>query len=262
MKQNIWNINKTIKSIFLILFLYMVPSIIAQTDTIKTTINFVPPVIKSEENVTSSSVLSTKVPNFRVPDEERIEKFREDNRFQYDMQAHGLSWWNKFKMFLKDQFNRIFGTAAKSGLLGYIILIVVVLLIVFIILKIAGIDYKQVIGRKKLDTEEIEIYSENVHEMNFDSLISSALKNKNYRLAIRFMYLKNLKALTDKRIINWDANKTNTSYLYEIQDENIRGKFIDTTLIFDYVWYGDFPIDENSFSAASEKLNELNKMVN
>lgn len=211
--------------------------------------------------VYTSKPIDFPSPEFRTPPDEKIEKYRQDKRFQYDAKKVNAGWWERILEWLSDKINGVFRIPSAMGAMGYVFIVVLIIPVVLIIMKLAGVDFSTIIGRKKLDTPEIDIYSENVHEMDFDTLISNALKNKDYRLAVRFLYLKNLKALADKGFIKWDVNKTNTSYQYEIQDDNIRHEFLDTTFIFDYVWYGEFPIDEHDYSKAYNELDNFNKML-
>ena len=101
---------------------------------------------------------------------------------------------------------------------------------------------------------------ENLKEVNFETLIEDALKEKNYRLATRYLYLKSLKLLTNKDIIEWHYDKTNSEYLNEIKNENTKSVFKRISYIYDYVWYGEFPIDEavyNKNISDFEKINTL-----
>ncbi len=101
---------------------------------------------------------------------------------------------------------------------------------------------------------------ENLNEVNFETLIEDALKEKNYRLATRYLYLKSLKLLTNKDIIEWHYDKTNSEYLNEIKNENTKSVFKRISYIYDYVWYGEFPIDEavyNKNISDFEKINTL-----
>ncbi len=202
--------------------------------------------------------------DFRVPHEEAIQKYIDDSRFNYeeDIVNNGPSLLDRFLYWLKNKIGSIFTDhlAFNSGI-GVAMLIVLILLIVLVVLKLSGVKLKTLLGKKKLDTPEIEIYSENVHEMDFDQLIAQAISNKDYRLATRFLYLRNLKILTDKDIIKWNPNKTNNSYQYEIADNELRNQFVGTTLIFDYVWYGEFVLDEAMFVSVSEQLEKLSKSI-
>lgn len=202
--------------------------------------------------------------DIRIPDESKIEKFRNDPRFNYAVERQKqakISWWDKLKYDISEFIGNLFSKVASSGALSFVVITICILLVCLLVMKLIGVDYRAVLGKKKLDTSEIDIYTENVHEMNFDALISNALKNKDYRLAIRFIYLKNLKLLSDKEIITWNANKTNYSYQYEIRNSSLRSKFLETTLIFDYVWYGEFPVEEERFSEISSRMNDFSNMI-
>ncbi|SBV91677.1 conserved hypothetical protein [uncultured Dysgonomonas sp.] len=200
--------------------------------------------------------------NIRIPDKSKIEEYRKDQRFEYKKEERGLSWWNRILLAINNFINNLLGTVAESGMLSIVVLIIIVVVICLIVLKLIGVDYRILLGKKELDKSDIDIYTENVHEMNFDALISNALRNKDYRLAVRFLYLKNLKQMSDKDIIEWSAHKTNYSYQYEIQNSLLRSKFLETTLIFDYVWYGEFELDENKFTEVDSRMGDLNKMIN
>lgn len=218
------------------------------------------------------SSIEDKAPDFRIPSEKKIDEFQNDKRFQYEKTDYGAysNWFYKIIIVLLDIIKDFFdgvnpitpnGLVDLINVLKIIGIIAVISIIILIILKLKGRKFRSKLGKKKLDTPPIDIYSENVHEMDFNTLIENALKNKDYRLVIRFMYLKNLKKLTDNGIINWSINKTNYSYQHEINDQNLRSRFLDTTIIFDYVWYGEFPINENNFSKACDELNQFNKMI-
>lgn len=200
----------------------------------------------------------------RIPDKNKIEEFKKDSRFDYaknKQQGAQISWWDRLWYNISEFIGKLLGSVAESGALSFVVITICILVVCFLLMKLMGVDYRTVLGKKKIDTPEINIYTENVHEMNFDALISKALQNKDYRLAIRFLYLKNLKSLSDKEIITWNANKTNYSYQYEIKNNNLRGKFLETTLIFDYVWYGEFPVEETRFSEISSRLNDFSNMI-
>lgn len=214
--------------------------------------------------ISSTPVLDPRPVDIRLPDKDKIEEYKKDSRFDYvrnKQQAAKISWWDKLWSDISEFIDNVFNAVASSGALSFVVIMVCILLVCLLLIKFIGVDYRTVLGKKKIDTPAIDIYTENVHEMNFDALISNALQNKDYRLAIRFVYLKNLKLLSDKEIITWNANKTNYSYQYEINNNNLRAKFLETTLIFDYVWYGEFPVEEAGFSELSSYLNDFSNMI-
>jgi hypothetical protein len=208
--------------------------------------------VESKENV-----------DFRVPLEDKIEKYREDARFKYYRErSNNPGLLDRIIRWLWDLLPDMSGPVTTVfGAFKYVVLGIIVLLIVLLVLKLAGVNYKVLLGKKKVDTAEIDIYTENVNEMDFETLIRNALQSKNYRLATRFLYLKNLKLLSDKEIIKWDITKTNISYIYEINDQSLRSKFLDTSLIFDYVWYGEFDIDSIQYAEIDNRMNDFAKSI-
>ena len=203
--------------------------------------------------------------DYRIPTEEQIAKYQNDSRFQY---GHNFFMVNVIS-YITNLINRLIITllqgSSESGAINVLVYVIpailLILLIVFIILKAKNIKLRSLFGKKKLDTPEIDFYTEDVNEMNFETLIESALKNKNYRLVIRFLYLRNLKTLSDNRLIKWNINKTNLSYQYEITNVQMRKEFIDITFIFDYVWYGEFAVDEDQYTVVANKMKSFNNLA-
>ncbi len=98
---------------------------------------------------------------------------------------------------------------------------------------------------------------ENIHEINFDNAINDALDVSDYRLAIRLQYLKTLKMLSLGELINWKPNRTNYSYVSELERYPYQADFAQITSYFEFTWYGDFKVDEAGYKemkAFSETL--------
>ena len=87
----------------------------------------------------------------------------------------------------------------------------------------------------------------------------SSIKENNYRLATRYLYLKSLKSLANKKAIEWHFDKTNSDYINEIKDVKVKVLFKRVSYIYDYVWYGEFQIDETSFNKNKDDFNQLIK---
>jgi hypothetical protein len=107
------------------------------------------------------------------------------------------------------------------------------------------------------DAEEEVITSDS----DFEILIKQAVQTGNYRLAVRYQYLKTLHKLADKNLVELAADKTNYQYVREITNQNYQQDFAALTLNYEYVWYGEFNIDviiykrmENNFSQFNSKL--------
>lgn len=82
------------------------------------------------------------------------------------------------------------------------------------------------------------------HESDFDKLIRSAVQSGNYRLAVRYHYLQTLHLLAGKNQLQLAADKTNYQYVNELINKNYQNDFAGLTLNYEYVWYGEFAIEE------------------
>ncbi len=81
-------------------------------------------------------------------------------------------------------------------------------------------------------------------ESDMDRLIREALQQSNYRLATRYHYLQTLHLLAEKNYVQLAADKTNYNYVHEIKDFGKQNGFAALTRNYEYVWYGEFAIDE------------------
>ena len=113
--------------------------------------------------------------------------------------------------------------------------------------------YKNSVGEK----EEEELPDASAYER----LIAQAVMNKDYRLAIRYLYLQTLKKLTDSGLLQFSADKTNYQYVKELQGKPYQNDFASITLNYDYVWYGKFEIDENLYARLSDNFRSFNQKL-
>ena len=98
-------------------------------------------------------------------------------------------------------------------------------------------------------------------ESDFDALIKQSLQNSNYRLAVRYQYLKTLHTLAGKKFIELASDKTNFQYVQEIVNREYQNDFASLTLNYEYVWYGEFAIDKNVYQKIETNFNGLNKKL-
>jgi len=149
-------------------------------------------------------------------------------------------------------------------LIKYIIYILLLGIAIYIVVRVLmGKDAVSFFRKKDNLVAPIPINEEHIEKINLDELITDALREKNYRLAIRYMYLKTLQDLSLKKIIEYHFEKTNIDYYREIADVTIKQNFNKVSYLYDYIWYGKFELDKNGYLKAKESFDVLNaKMRN
>jgi len=130
--------------------------------------------------------------------------------------------------------------------------------IVIIILLVLKNDIRAVFyGKSASVTIDFKEFDEDIHKINFDELIANAISNNDYRKAVRLHFLKLLKELTDNNLITWQIDKTNNDYSIELSNSKYSKKFQELALMYEYIWYGDFQLDESNFKNTILKFKEF-----
>ena len=184
------------------------------------------------------------------------EKYNSEE-FNYEEKVTSVdsSAWERFWRAITNFFERLFsfGSSDKtlSGLeilmkfLALLVILFVVYMIVKIIINKEGGWIFSKSAKKIIVTEHEE---ENIHTLDFKTIITKSITSKNYRFAVRYYYLWLLKSLSDKGKIEWDIEKTNGDYLNEIKDETLKKEFQFLSYVYEYSWYGEFEINDIDFS--------------
>ena len=198
----------------------------------------------------------------RQPTESQLKTYRQDPAYQYYEEAAPPPqdfWgylWRSIIRWLDEFFgNPDYGTTRK--VLGYLF---VITMTIFVILKLIGVDVVGVFSKKSSQMLPYDILGENIHGIPFNEAIESATKTGNYRLAVRLYYLRMLKELSDNGLIDWQLNKTNRMYSYELTGE-LKHSFEVITAQFEYVWYGDFALNQTYFKQIRQEFEEFGGQV-
>lgn len=199
----------------------------------------------------------------RTFDQQKLAAYRKQSEFIYqELSPLNTSLWDRFWRWVWSWLGHRKGISrqsASSPLIKYTVIAVLVALLVFLAFKITGLDLK-IFSRK---SKAVDIpYSEspdNIHEINFDDELTKAIAASNYRLAVRLFYLSSLKKLNDKNLIDWQPEKTNQIYISEIADPRKKQQFTLLTTQFEYIWYGEFFIDEQNFTRVKADFDQFNK---
>ena len=65
--------------------------------------------------------------------------------------------------------------------------------------------------------------------------------------------------MAQNHYIEWDIEKTNSDYLYELKKPEHKEDFTYLSYLYNYIWYGEFAIDETSFTKAENRFKNAIK---
>lgn len=167
----------------------------------------------------------------------------------------------KVRAFVRSLFS-VKSPGSGSSVFGIITIIKIVILLLvtgavtIVIIGLVRGNLGGFFGRKNKNTTNEESLAENILHVNFADLVATTENEQNYRLAVRYYYLWLLQRLSNKELIKWHTEKTNSDYYYELKDGNIRAEFKYLSYIYDYIWYGEFDIDNTSYTKAKDAFRK------
>jgi hypothetical protein len=204
------------------------------------------------------------------PPENTQEKYYEDDYWTYHLKD-SLNpeeenvfdrMWNHFIQSLTKSVTSGSNSGPNLGgsrLWGILFLLILIGLVVFAVLKLTRSGVNSMFKGKNKDKEKIDASLEDVdiHSIDYERMIAEACAVKDYRLAVRLWFLRTLKTLTDEELLNWKIDKTNSDYYYELAGTGLEKDFGEVSFVYDYIWYGEFPVDKKEFEHTEAKFRDF-----
>ena len=202
---------------------------------------------------------STSLVEIRTPSNESIETYQNDKAFNYESDPkESKSWMMLLLLWILGIFGKVFGnTYGVMSLKFLLILLFLIALALLINALFKGKMGSAFTGQSASRKLNIDLSNEHINSVDLDSLMTQAIKDKDFRLAARYLYLKALQSLNEANLIVWGVDKTNLEYLNEIEHHPGREAFSKLTLIHDYTEYGDFEIDNSGFNNMKKHYESL-----
>ncbi|HBX53234.1 MAG: hypothetical protein A2309_06360 [Bacteroidetes bacterium RIFOXYB2_FULL_35_7] len=196
----------------------------------------------------------------RIPEKNEIEKFKKDKDFDYSVTPENPHTFTKW---LSHWVGKIIDAIfSNKGPFPFIRWAIIIGLLVLLILKILKVKPQALFYKNKTTSFNAEEVNIDIHEINIEEQIENAISVRNYRLAVRFLYLQLLKKLHTENLIEWAANKTNYDYYFEIRNTKYSDLFFKLSRIYEYVWYGKFEADESLFMQTKDSFHKFYTEIN
>jgi hypothetical protein len=146
--------------------------------------------------------------------------------------------------------------------LKYLSYAIVIAAIVFLIYRL--ILYAYAPDNRKLKTNQFQLNEteeEPTIESDLESLLDGALRERNFREAIRIHYLLAIRKLNENKIVVYTIDKTNFEYVSEVGGHPAFTLFRDLTINFEKIWFGDVPADEQKFNSYQINYTKLAETI-
>lgn len=178
--------------------------------------------------------------------------------YDYDRGLHVQNLlWDRLKRWLQELLRKIFGSKAGSLVfsnLHWAILAAAVVLLLFFLRKRL---FHSVFSVETGNPSQVTAMEEDIEKLDLDQLLAKAENEGNWRMALRYQYLKVLRRLIDEGRIQWEPRYTDREYLRQLKDPAERASFSEVSFLFKWAWYGNAPMDEGRYRKLAPAFVEL-----
>lgn len=95
---------------------------------------------------------------------------------------------------------------------------------------------------------------------DYEGLIQRSINESDFRMAVRYQFLKTLRRLTDRGLLQRSVDKTNYRYVQEITPGK-RDDFSTLVLNYEYIWYGHLNINPVQYEQVEKKFISFNNKI-
>ncbi len=212
----------------------------------------------AEEDVIYHALPDSSEVTQRAFSEQRVNELKTDPLLAYKRPASvGETLLERIWRWINYWFSELFSRAFEANWGRMIMYVIALGVVVILILTLMKVDAFRMLYAGTSNTVKYAVLDENIHEMNFDHLIRDAAAEKDFKKAIRLVFLYSLKLLSDKDHIHWESGKTNHDYVAELRPTDLRQSLNELSFYFDYAWYGNFSVNEQTYARVQEAFAGL-----
>jgi hypothetical protein len=113
-----------------------------------------------------------------------------------------------------------------------------------------------------IDHDESSLDTSDIFSVNYESEIEKAAGSGNYRLAVRLMFLRLLRNMSGRKLIQYKQDSTNFDYLLQLRSGQYYQEFFRLTRNYEFTWYGQFDIDPGKYRIIKSEFDQFeNKLA-
>lgn len=145
-----------------------------------------------------------------------------------------------------------------TGLSQIVLLVIGIIAVMFVVGYFARGLQIQSAGT----TETLEPDQDPETSLHAEELATSSETIRDYRAAVRYLYLSSLLLLDERGLIRYDRTLTNREHLQQITDKPQLLELLRPVVgTFDHVWYGFAPLDERLYEEYRHNVERLRELA-
>lgn len=193
------------------------------------------------------NIAETKPVEGRIIPRQKIDELKKDDAFWYANSEREKPKPAEQPVWQKGWFKTVM----------WIVIIATFIAVIILFLSSSNVFLFRRQSKKMATGEQAEAVDEDIFSIDYEKEIQRAISSQNYRLAIRYLYLRTLKDLAEKGLIQYSQEKTDQDYVMQLFGTEYYKDFFRVTRHFEYAWYGQFPISAHGFEVVQSHFNQF-----
>ena len=200
---------------------------------------------------------SESFPTERHFDPVMMDEYRSDKTFDYSLEyAQSDQWITLLLIYFLQMLADFFDFTGVGSVFPIVLRVLLVLIVAGLVYFIIRNKYGKLFVRESKQVFSPIVSTSSGEYVDYDKLLKDSLNKEDYKLAIRFLFLKSLHALHYQKELKITTWKAPLDYLKELKNEK-RAGFKDLVKIFESTWYGDYPADSGVYQESEVLAKQL-----
>lgn len=197
-------------------------------------------------------------PSLRTVPDSTIDAYKKDRHFAY---ANDPDYW-RHEREEPSKFAILLMRVLTSAAFRWFILIALAGLLLFVVIRVVSENNLHAFYRRRARKTGGEgVAGEEEVEEDLEERLQHYLAHGDHRQAIRYCYLRSLRALGGRGLIRPTLQATNHEYLRQLSGTAQERPFRFLTTAYEKVWYGEFALGETQFQRLYQHFADFDKTV-
>lgn len=218
----------------------------------------------STSSTTTDSVNRPTPVTLRTIPDSTIHRFKKDDNFAY---ANDPAYWQKEDDRSNSEgrranwFLRTLAAILQSKGFKYFIFILLTAILGFALYKIMAENNWRIFQKSSPKSRTGGEENAEITEEDLEANLRKALLDKDFRMSVRYLFLKSLHLLNDHGMIRLRMQATNKEYIDQMKEHPQAGSFLFLENAYDHVWYGGFLLSEPQFEWLHQYFQDFYKSL-
>jgi hypothetical protein len=116
--------------------------------------------------------------------------------------------------------------------------------------------------RKMVEIRHTDGLADDIFEIDFETALAGSLATRDYRLSIRLLFLRLLKTMNERKVIEYSIDRTNFDYLFQLNGTDYFNSFSTLIKSYEYTWYGEFAVSEKQYALIEKNFSQFQQQIN